>query len=176
MGRGRSAAAGAVDPVDRRDPGHLRRDRAPARQRRAREAGSPDTLRAAGAPRDGAEQGRPIAALRDLLPSAPPDLRAARATSLRTQILHERYAKPIFHYCLRHLRSREEAEDAAQLVFLNAHRSLEQGIEPQSEQAWLYKIAEHVVMYRRRTIARRARVEFPIDINGVADLVASPGR
>jgi predicted DNA-binding protein (UPF0251 family) len=31
-------------------------------------------------------------------------------------------------------------------------------------------------MYRRRTIARRARVEFPIDINGVADLVASPGR
>jgi len=61
-------------------------------------------------------------------------------------------------------------------VFLNAHRSLEQGIEPQSEQAWLYKIAEHVVMYRRRTIARRARVEFPIDMNVVADLVASPGR
>jgi hypothetical protein len=31
-------------------------------------------------------------------------------------------------------------------------------------------------MYRRRTIARRARVEFPIDINGVADRVTSPGR
>jgi RNA polymerase sigma factor (sigma-70 family) len=61
-------------------------------------------------------------------------------------------------------------------VFLNAHRSLEQGVEPQSEQAWLYKIAEHVVMYRRRTIARRARVEFPIDMNVVADLVASPGQ
>src|SRR6266508_3155210 len=168
MGRRRPAPAGALNPVDRRDPGHLRRHRAPARQRRAREARSQHPRRAPGAPRGGAERGRPIAVL--------PDLRAARAPGLRTQILHERYAKPIFHYCLRHLRSREEAEDAAQLVFLNAHRSLEQGIEPQSEQAWLYKIAEHVVMYRRRTIARRARVEFPIDMNVVADLVASPGR
>jgi RNA polymerase sigma factor (sigma-70 family) len=61
------------------------------------------------------------------------------------------------------------------MVFLNAHRSLEQGVEPRSEQAWLFKIAEHVVMHRRRTIARRARVEFPIDINGLADLVAAPG-
>jgi RNA polymerase sigma factor (sigma-70 family) len=74
------------------------------------------------------------------------------------------------------LRSREEAEDAAQLVFLNAHRCLEEGVEPQSERAWLFKIAEHVVMYRRRTISRRARVEFPIDVNSLADLVVAPGR
>jgi RNA polymerase sigma factor (sigma-70 family) len=61
-------------------------------------------------------------------------------------------------------------------VFLNAHRCLEEGIEPQSERAWLFKIAEHVVMYRRRTISRRARVEFPIDVDSLADLVVAPGR
>ena len=55
-------------------------------------------------------------------------------------------------------------------MFLNAHRCLEEGIEPQSERAWLFKIAEHVVMYRWRTISRRARVEFPIDIDSLADL------
>jgi RNA polymerase sigma factor (sigma-70 family) len=77
---------------------------------------------------------------------------------------------------LRRLRSREEAEDAAQIVFLNAHRCLEEGIQPQSERAWLFKIAEHVVMYRRRTISRRARVEFPIDVDSLADLVVAPRR
>jgi RNA polymerase sigma factor (sigma-70 family) len=61
-------------------------------------------------------------------------------------------------------------------VFLNAHRCLEEGIHPQSERAWLFKIAEHVVMYRRRTISRRARVEFPIDVDSLADLVVAPGR
>jgi RNA polymerase sigma-70 factor (ECF subfamily) len=101
---------------------------------------------------------------------------ATRPTSARTEILHERYARPIFRYCLRHLRSREEAEDAAQIVFLNAHRSLERGIEPRSEQAWLFKIAEHVVLYRRRTIARRARVEFPVDIDSLADVVEAPAQ
>jgi RNA polymerase sigma factor (sigma-70 family) len=61
-------------------------------------------------------------------------------------------------------------------VFLNAHRCLEEGVEPTSERAWLFKIAEHVVMYRRRTISRRARVEFPIDVTSLADLVVAPGR
>ena len=95
---------------------------------------------------------------------------------MRTKALHQQYAQQIFNYCLRRLRSREEAEDAAQIVFLNAHRCLEEGIEPTSERAWLFKIAEHVVMYRRRTISRRARVEFPIDVDALADLVVAPGR
>ena len=89
-------------------------------------------------------------------------------------MLHDRYAQPIFNYCLRRLRSREEAEDAAQIIFLNAHRSLEEGVEPEFERAWLFKIAEHVVMYRRRTISRRARVEFPVDVDALANVVAAP--
>ena len=91
---------------------------------------------------------------------------------MRTKALHQQYAQQIFNYCLRRLRSREEAEDAAQIVFLNAHRCLEEGVEPTSERAWLFKIAEHVVMYRRRTISRRARVEFPADV----DTLTSYGR
>jgi RNA polymerase sigma factor (sigma-70 family) len=92
----------------------------------------------------------------------------------RTKVLHDRYAQPIFNYCLRRLRSREEAEDAAQIVFLNAHRCLAEGVVPQSERAWIFKIAEHVVMYRWRTISRRARVEFPVDVDAIADLVVAP--
>jgi RNA polymerase sigma-70 factor, ECF subfamily len=90
--------------------------------------------------------------------------------------LHDQYAQPIFKYCQRRLRSREEAEDAAQIVFLNAHRSLEEGVEPEFERAWLFKIAEHVIMYRRRTISRRARVEFPVDVEALANVVAAPER
>jgi RNA polymerase sigma factor (sigma-70 family) len=94
--------------------------------------------------------------------------------SQRTKALHDEYAQPIFNYCLRRLRSREEAEDAAQIVFLNAYRCLEEGVEPTSERAWIFKIAEHVVMYRWRTISRRARVEFPVDVDAIADLIVAP--
>jgi RNA polymerase sigma factor (sigma-70 family) len=100
--------------------------------------------------------------------------RLASSPDQRTKVLHDRYAQPIYNYCLRRLRSREEAEDAAQIVFLNAHRCLEDGVEPQSERAWIFKIAEHVVMYRWRTISRRARVEFPVDVDAMADLVVAP--
>jgi RNA polymerase sigma-70 factor (ECF subfamily) len=118
-----------------------------------------------------------VTALRDAFPGAAPSPpRPNGTTRVQTEDLHERYARSIFRYCLRHLRSREEAEDAAQIVFLNAHRSLARGIEPRSEQAWLFKIAEHVVLYRRRTIARRARVEFPVDIDSLADVVEAPGQ
>ena len=64
----------------------------------------------------------------------------------------------------------QQSIDAAQRrePLLSELRRLEEGIEPQSERAWLFKIAEHVVMYRRRTISRRARVEFPIDVDSLA--------
>jgi RNA polymerase sigma-70 factor (ECF subfamily) len=59
-------------------------------------------------------------------------------------------------------------------VFLNAYRCLEDGVEPQFERAWLFKIAEHVVMHRWRTISRRAKVEYPVDVGAIADLVVAP--
>jgi RNA polymerase sigma factor (sigma-70 family) len=79
-------------------------------------------------------------------------------------------------YCLRRLRSPEEAQDATQVVFITAYRCLADGIEPLSESAWLFKIAENVVLGRRRTLARRARVEYPIDVDRIAEAAAATER
>jgi RNA polymerase sigma-70 factor (ECF subfamily) len=64
--------------------------------------------------------------------------------------LFERHSRRILGYCLRRLRSREDAEDAVQQTFLNAYRGLAKGTTPRSELAWLFKIAENVCLSRRR--------------------------
>src|SRR3954454_8263694 len=55
-----------------------------------------------------------------------------------TRALYERYAEPIFRYCLHQLGSWEEAEDAVQSTFLNAFRGIKRGIVPELESAWLF--------------------------------------
>ena len=70
---------------------------------------------------------------------------------LTTGTLYERYSRQIFAFCLHQLGSREEAEDATQTTFLNAFRSLQRGIAPEFESAWLYKIAQNVCLTRRRS-------------------------
>jgi RNA polymerase sigma factor (sigma-70 family) len=91
----------------------------------------------------------------------------ARNATPRTEGLHDRYGAAVLAYCARRLRSREEAEDATQIVFLNAYRRLAEGVVPQSEPAWLFTIARNVVLHRRRMLARRARIEFPADLAGL---------
>src|SRR5712691_714251 len=93
------------------------------------------------------------------------DVAAARVASL-----HAMYGESIYRYCRKRLWSHEDAEDATQIVFLNAHRALAQGTAPRSDSAWLFKIAENVVLYRRRTAARRARLEFPVDSDALRDI------
>jgi RNA polymerase sigma factor (sigma-70 family) len=90
--------------------------------------------------------------------------------------LYERYAPRIFGYCLHRLGSREEAEDAVQTTFLNAFRSLSRGVVPESESAWLFKIAENVCLSRHRASFRRRRVEAPADLRAVEETVAAPAR
>jgi RNA polymerase sigma-70 factor (ECF subfamily) len=72
------------------------------------------------------------------------------------QALYERHAARISGYCLHQLGSPEEAEDALQTTFLNAFRALQKGIVPESELAWLFKIAENVCLSRRRSSWRRS--------------------
>src|SRR5947207_9010584 len=91
-----------------------------------------------------------------------------------TRDLYERFSRQIFAYCLVQLRNREEAEDAAQSTFLNAFRGLERGVVPELESAWLYKIAHHVCLTRRRSWSRRRLVESPQDLDGVRELVGAP--
>jgi RNA polymerase sigma factor (sigma-70 family) len=84
-----------------------------------------------------------------------------------TRDLYERYGRQMFAYCLVQLRNREDAEDAVQTTFLNAFRGLERGVVPELESAWLYKIAQHVCLTRRRSWSRRRNVESPEDFNTV---------
>jgi RNA polymerase sigma-70 factor, ECF subfamily len=71
------------------------------------------------------------------------------------QGLYERNADRILGFCLRRLRSRAEAEDAVQEVFLSAFRALQRGCVPLCESAWLFKIAENVCCSVHRSNTRR---------------------
>src|SRR5919204_1502142 len=101
---------------------------------------------------------------------------AAIPETTRATDLYERYASRIFGYCLHRLGSREEAEDAVQTTFLNAFRSLSRGVVPESESAWLFKIADNVCLSRHRASFRRRRVEAPADLRAVEETVAAPAR
>jgi RNA polymerase sigma-70 factor (ECF subfamily) len=94
---------------------------------------------------------------------------------VRTQVIHDLYADEIRRYCRRRLRSREDAEDAAQIVFLTAQRCLANGVEPRSERAWLFKIAEHVVLGQWRTLRQRAHLASPVSIDTLADSAVAAG-
>jgi RNA polymerase sigma factor (sigma-70 family) len=93
-----------------------------------------------------------------------------------TQDLYERYAPQIFGFCVNQLGSRDEAEDALQTTFLNAHRALQRGVTPDAELPWLYKIAHNVCLTRRRSARRRVRVETPSDLGAVQDVLPAPTR
>jgi RNA polymerase sigma factor (sigma-70 family) len=82
----------------------------------------------------------------------------------------------VLRYCLTCLRSREEAEDAAQSTFLYAFRALERGVEPQAEAPWLFAIARNVCMARQRTRGRRRERETLQDPVLLQDVSAAPER
>jgi RNA polymerase sigma-70 factor (ECF subfamily) len=90
--------------------------------------------------------------------------------------MYEAYSGRIYGYCLRRLPSREEAEDAVQHTFMNAHRALGKGVVPRSEAAWLFKIAENVCRERRRSAWRRSQLELVQDPDGIASQAVAPQR
>jgi RNA polymerase sigma factor (sigma-70 family) len=65
--------------------------------------------------------------------------------------LFTRHSSGIYRYCLRRLGSPEEAEDALQLTYLNAWRSLKGGFEPDQRRPWLFGIAANVCSTALRT-------------------------
>jgi RNA polymerase sigma factor (sigma-70 family) len=101
---------------------------------------------------------------------------SAPAEAIATYALYERHSAKIHAYCLHQLGSREEAEDALQTTFMNAFRALRKGVVPETEAAWLYKIAENVCLSRRRSSWRRNRIESPADFQVIEEVVAGPNR
>lgn len=90
--------------------------------------------------------------------------------------LFQEHSGWIYGYCLRVLRSPEEAEDALQTTYLNACRSLNEGTRPQAGSAWLLRIAQNVCRTRLRSSGRRGKVERPQDITVLEETIAAPER
>jgi RNA polymerase sigma factor (sigma-70 family) len=73
--------------------------------------------------------------------------------------LFESHSAAIYRYCLRRLKSPEEAEDALQATYLNAWRSLKGGFEPHHPRPWLFQIAANVCASTLRSQLGGTRVE-----------------
>jgi RNA polymerase sigma factor (sigma-70 family) len=86
--------------------------------------------------------------------------------------LFEEYSDRIYGFCLRRLVSPADAEDAVQMTFLCAHRAVQRGVVPESEQAWLFAIAKNVCRWQQRTNFRRNRLLTDAEL----DALASPSR
>lgn len=109
---------------------------------------------------------------------APEASRAAAlpAASRTAEELFHEHSGWLYGYCLRVLRSPEEAEDAVQTTYLNAYRSLQQGTRPRAGSAWLLHIARNVCFARARSLGRRGRVERVQDAVVLAETAAAPDR
>jgi RNA polymerase sigma-70 factor (ECF subfamily) len=101
----------------------------------------------------------------------PPVARPTEPVEL-TQYLYEKFGQRVFTFCYSRLRNREEAQDAAQTTFIYVLRSLQRGVEPEFELAWLLKIAFNVCRGTRRSSGRRTAVTQ--EIEDMDDIAAPP--
>ena len=92
-----------------------------------------------------------------------------------TRYLYEKHGERVFTFCFARLRHREEAQDAVQTTFIYVLRSLQRGVEPEFELAWLLKIAFNVCRGTRRSSGRHTAVAQ--EIEDMDDLAApqAPG-
>jgi len=62
----------------------------------------------------------------------------------------EEYQRPIYNFCYRMLRNKDEAEDAAQEIFIRAYFKLDSYVETHKFSTWLFSIASHYCIDRLR--------------------------
>jgi len=75
--------------------------------------------------------------------------------------LYRKHHGEIYRYALAVLGNHADAEDVTQTTFLNAYRSLEQGVRPRKPANWLLTIASNTIKQRFRQEQTRPRqVEF----------------
>jgi RNA polymerase sigma factor (sigma-70 family) len=74
----------------------------------------------------------------------------SEAAGERLSVLFEEHGRMVYGLCRLLLRDADEAEDAAQQVFLSAHRSMLGGTEPREPAAWLGTIARNECHMRIR--------------------------
>jgi len=91
------------------------------------------------------------------------------AAAARTQDLYAQFGRTVSGLCGALLRSRTDAEDAAQQTFLSAHRALLNGSRPEQPAAWLATIARNECWSRIRT-----RMREPLPAEAVEAASAEP--
>lgn len=75
-------------------------------------------------------------------------------------ILYRKHGPALYWVCMRYTRSREDAEDMVQQVFVKAHRNLDGFRGQSSVYTWLYRIAvnECLDLFRRRKFQAEGNV------------------
>ena len=71
--------------------------------------------------------------------------------------LYRRHGGEVYRYALAVLGNHADAEDVTQSTFLNAYRSLEQGVRPRKPSSWLLAIASNAIKQRFRQESARPR-------------------
>lgn len=71
--------------------------------------------------------------------------------------LYRRHGSDVYRYALAVLGNHADAEDITQTTFLNAYRSLEQGVHPRKPTNWLLTIASNAIKQRFRSEKARPR-------------------
>ena len=97
--------------------------------------------------------------------------RSQRAAAAWSERLYAAHYRMVFGLCRALLRNTPEAEDAAQQVFLSAHRSLLNGAEPREPAAWLATIARNECWARIRGRMREPLAVDAADAVGGVDPV-----
>src|SRR3972149_8633976 len=86
---------------------------------------------------------------------------AGHAAARALDDLYRRHVSEVYRYALAVLGNHADAEDVTQTTFLNAYRSLEQGVRPRKPSNWLLTIASNTIKQRfRQEQARPRQVEF----------------
>ncbi|MGH3079243.1 MAG: sigma-70 family RNA polymerase sigma factor [Gaiellaceae bacterium] len=93
----------------------------------------------------------------------------SQAASRAVDDLYRRHGSEVYRYALAVLGNHADAEDVTQTTFLNAYRSIEQGVRPRKPSNWLLTIASNAIKQRFRQESSRPRhVELDNDVAGTS--------
>ncbi len=93
----------------------------------------------------------------------------SQAASRALDDLYREHGAAVFRYALAVLGNRADAEDVTQTTFLNAYRSLEQGVRPRKPANWLLTIASNTIKQRfRQEKSRPHHVELDDQVAGTS--------
>jgi RNA polymerase sigma factor (sigma-70 family) len=100
---------------------------------------------------------------------------ASDAASRALDDLYRRHGTEVYRYALAVLGNHADAEDVTQTTFLNAYRSLEQGVRPRKPSNWLLTIASNAIKQRfRQEKARPRQVELDDRLAGASSDDSGP--